>query len=182
MQHERCVQRLNELFVDSLSERQVIEVMVLIGDIARLRMGTLPTVAEDWKRSVAAEVIHGAMRRIVEPSPDGLLVRPEEVRGADDLVIPLIQRDKFHSFVIALNRIRSHRAGLLRGSYVEELDREQQSLDTWLSAQIHEFKLSPLQIEVMRGDRVLVEKQPAWVSHVMIMMRPQVSETKGCHE
>lgn len=178
MQHQSCVQRLNEIFRGDLSERQVVEVMVLIGDIARLREGTLPKAVEDWKKSVEPLVIHGAMRRIVEPGPDGLLVRPEEVRGADDLAIPLIQRDKFHSFAIALNRIMSHRAGLLRGSYVQELDQEQRSFDAWLSAEIHKFKLSILEIDVLRGDRILVERQPSWVSHVTIMMRPQVPETK----
>lgn len=183
VQHVLVTQRQKlaaELFQDILRmmvERQtdeaVVRILVAVGDLYRMREFPVPSQFDDWKRGLTPQMVRGAIACALGHGPQGLFVHPEVFTHSADVDMSILNRDRLQSFLIALGRITLHHVELLQGSRFAQLDSWREAFDVWLGRAVHSFRLTPSEIAVKRGDRAVIESEPAWVLYVCHMKRPK---------
>ncbi len=154
------------------SDQATVRILVAMGDLYRMRMFPPPPQLEEWKRRLKPNEVSGAIACALGHGPQGLFIHPEVVSLQADVDISILNRDRLQSFLIALTRITMHRVSLIQGSQVGQLEPLRETFDTWLGETIYSLRLSLLEIDAKRGDRVLIESQPAWVTYVCFTKRP----------
>lgn len=165
-------QEILQLILESPSDETMVRILVAMGDLYRMRTFPPPPQLEEWKRRLKPNEVSGAIACALGHGPQGLFIHPEVVSLQADVDISILNRDRLQSFLIALTRITMHRVSLIQGSQVGQLEPLRETFDTWLGETIYSLRLSLLEIEAKRGDRVLIESQPAWVTYVCFTKRP----------
>lgn len=158
---------------DAASDAAVaVKLLVLAGDIWRTRLASIPQLLDRWIDGLNRERVAAAIAVLHLAGPEGLLAHPEQADVGDDIGAYALNRDRLHSFAVALTRILQRRFFAVPAPEAQRLLKAIEAYDSWLGQALFIKRLDPVQVDVLRGDRILVETQPQWVLKVCYANRP----------
>ncbi|MCC7357761.1 hypothetical protein IT408_04660 [Candidatus Uhrbacteria bacterium] len=169
---EAVYEDILRLLQEPSSDVITVQILIAMGDLYRMKVFPRSPQMVEWKKNLTQDILEDAIICVYTPGPLGLFVYPETISLPADVDMSIFHRDRLQSFLISLTRITMHRFTLLRSGRAAMLERSRETIDAWLGQVFFSLRLGPISINAKRGDRLLVESEPPWVTYVCCMKRP----------